>query len=65
MNFVPSKAEPEIWMHLKDDHYEYVGVYVDDLAIISKGPSSITDILIIKYQFKLKGHRAYYLSLKM
>ena len=28
---------------------------MDDLAIISKDPSSITDILITKYQFKLKG----------
>ena len=55
MNFVPSKAEPEIWMCQQEDHYEYVGVYVDDLAIISKDPSSITDILITKYQFKLKG----------
>ena len=55
MGFVPSKAEPDIWMRKVDDHYEYVGVYIDDLAIISKDPSAITDKLSTKYNFKLKG----------
>jgi hypothetical protein len=37
------------------EHYEYIAVYVDDLAIASKDPKSITDSLINKYGFKLKG----------
>jgi len=37
------------------DHYEYIAVYVDDLAIASKTPKEITDDLMTKYKFKLKG----------
>ena len=55
MGFSPSKAEPDIWMRPNDDVYEYVAVYVDDLAIASKDPDSIIDILLNKYKFKLKG----------
>ena len=56
MGFVPSKAEPDIWMRDKDDHYEYIGVYVDDLLICSKHPQNIIDELSgPKHQFKLKG----------
>ena len=35
MGFEPCKAEPDIWMRRKGDLCEYVGVYVDDLAIVS------------------------------
>jgi hypothetical protein len=30
-------------------------MYVDDLAISSKDPKAITDTLMNKYKFKLKG----------
>ena len=35
MGFSPCKAEPDIWMRLNEEHklYEYIAVYVDDLAI--------------------------------
>ena len=42
--FVPSKAEPDIWMRDCGDHYEYVAVYVDDLAIASRNPQAIIDM---------------------
>jgi hypothetical protein len=50
-------ADPEtdIWMCKKDGAYEYVGVYVDDLFIVSKNPKAITDALVDDYKFKLKG----------
>ena len=54
-NFVPSKAEPDIWMRDMKDHYEYIGVYVDDLIISSKNPQSVIDMLTTKHSFKLKG----------
>jgi hypothetical protein len=38
MGFVPSKADSDIWMRLDIDLYEYVGVYVDDLAIVARNP---------------------------
>ena len=38
-----------------DDQYEYVTVYMDDLAIASKDPSTIIDVLTNTHGFKLKG----------
>jgi hypothetical protein len=55
MDFFPCKAEPDIWMRRVDDHYEYIATYVDNLAISSKDPKAITDTLMNKYNFKLKG----------
>ena len=36
--FVPCKTEPDIWMCQNGDQYEYVAVYVDDLAFAVKDP---------------------------
>ena len=55
MCFIPSKAEPDIWMRHVNDHYEYIVVYVDDLAITSKDPKSIGNTLTKCHGFKLKG----------
>jgi hypothetical protein len=52
---MPSKADPDVWMRLAKDHYEYIAVYVDDLAIVSRDSKSITDTLVTKYKYKLKG----------
>jgi Reverse transcriptase (RNA-dependent DNA polymerase) len=41
----PCKAEPDIWMRKKRSPYEYIAVYVDDLAIAMKNPKELTDIL--------------------
>ncbi len=35
LGFVPSKAEDDIWMRDKGDHYEYIARYVDNLTIVS------------------------------
>jgi len=55
MGFTPSKAESDIWMRAQGDHYEYIAVYVDDLAIASKDPGKIIDFLTKVKAFKLKG----------
>jgi hypothetical protein len=55
MGFEPSKSEPDIWMRKNGNVYEYIAVYVDDLAIAAKDPKGITDILMSKHKFKLKG----------
>jgi Reverse transcriptase (RNA-dependent DNA polymerase) len=55
MNFFPCYAESDIWMRDMGDHYEYIGVYVDDLAIASRNPETITQLLSTKHEFKLKG----------
>jgi len=55
MGFFPSKAEKDIWMRDKGDHYEYIAVYVDDLMIASRIPEVIVKALIDEHNFKLKG----------
>ncbi len=57
MGFFPSKADPCVWMRKSKDktHYEYIAVYVDDLAIASKDCESIVETLKSKYGLKLKG----------
>jgi len=37
------------------DLYDYIAVYVDDLAIASKDTKSIIRELVEKYKYKLKG----------
>ncbi|KAL7570518.1 hypothetical protein ACA910_004294 [Epithemia clementina (nom. ined.)] len=57
MGFTPSKNDPDIWMRPSKDGkvYEYIAVYVDDLAIVAKDPAEICQILRDKFKFKLKG----------
>jgi hypothetical protein len=38
MGFFPSKADPNVWMIDKGDHWEYLCVYVDDLMAIMQDP---------------------------
>ena len=52
--FIPCKAEPDIWMRQNGEHYEYVAVYVDDLAFAVKDPQTFITALREKYQFKIK-----------
>jgi hypothetical protein len=54
MGFLPSRCEPDIWLRKAGDVYEYIAVYVDDLAIAAKDAKSIIDTLTDKYNFKLK-----------
>ena len=53
--FKPCRAEPDIWIQKNGDTYEYVAVYVDDLAFAMRDPESFVKILTDKYKFKLKG----------
>jgi hypothetical protein len=56
MSFRPSKAEEDIWMRDMGDHYKYLALYVDNLAIASKNPQAIIDALEgAPNNFKLKG----------
>jgi hypothetical protein len=57
--FLPCKVEPDIWMRDKGDHYEYVGVYVDDLVFAMKDPSSFIKTLESKYFSNSKGLVSY------
>jgi hypothetical protein len=54
MNFLPCKADPDVWMRDCDTHYEYVCMYVDDLAVMMKDPSLFFAELKVR-KYKLKG----------
>ena len=47
MGFKPSRADPDTWMKYPMDgsHYEYIAVYIDDLAIYMEDPKSFCDKL--------------------
>ncbi|MEC8171189.1 MAG: reverse transcriptase domain-containing protein, partial [Candidatus Thermoplasmatota archaeon] len=55
--FFPCRAEPDVWMRKSPDGncYEYVGVYVDDLAVAMRDPKTLLNKLVDVYKFKLKG----------
>ena len=55
MGFQPCKAEPDVWLRPNGELYEYIAVYVDDLAIAAKDPQGIINMLTGKFNFKLKG----------
>ena len=57
LNFKPSKADPDAWMRPEPGGtcYEYIAVYVDDLAIAEKDPQAFCNELKKKYNLKLKG----------
>ena len=57
MQFLPSKADPCIWLRKAPNLicYEYIAVYVDDLCIATESPSAIIQIFKSKYHLKVKG----------
>ena len=55
LGFKPSKADPDVWYREHDGWYEYVAVYVDDLAIASKDAKEIIRQLKEDHHYKLKG----------
>ena len=57
LKFKPSKADLDVWMRPEPGGtcYEYIAVYVDDLAIAAKDPQAFCNELKKKYNLKLKG----------
>ena len=57
MKFLPSKADPCIWLRKAPNLkcYEYIAVYLDDLCIAAESPSEIIQIFKSKYHLKVKG----------
>jgi hypothetical protein len=53
--FTPCIAEPDIWMRENNNVYEYIAVYVDDLAFAMHDPRTFADQLRDVHKFKLKG----------
>ena len=57
MKFLPSRADPCIWLRKAPNLrcYEYIAVYVDDLCIAAESPSAIIQIFKSKYHLEVKG----------
>ena len=57
LKFKPSKADPDVWMRPEPGGtcYEYIAVYVDDLAIAAKDPQTFCNELKKRSNLKLKG----------
>jgi len=57
LGFTPSKADSDVWMRPAKDGscYEYVAVYVDDLAFAVQKPEEFVKQLTDQCKFKLKG----------
>ena len=45
MGFFMSKAEPDIWMRDKGNHYECIAVYVNNLLTVSRDPNALIEQL--------------------
>ena len=55
MGFTSCKAEPDIWMRKYGYLWEYVAVYVYDLAFVVRSFEEFVKELESKYTYKLKG----------
>jgi hypothetical protein len=53
--FVPCKSKPDIWLRENRSIYEYIGVYVDDVAIAMESPKGFIETLRVKHNFKIKA----------
>ena len=63
MGFVPSKADPDMWIRkLKDGSFEYIARFVDDVIVFSKVPMEIMEELKRTYIMKGVGKPQYYLG---
>jgi hypothetical protein len=57
MNFQPSLADPDVWIHAASkrdgyEYYEYILVYVDDLIVISHDPGKAMQTIQTAYRLK-------------
>ena len=62
MGYVGIKADPNLWICDKGDHYEYIATYVDNLLVWSKDPMKVIKILKEDYILKGVGFTEYYLG---
>ena len=62
MNFTSCRADHDLWMRDKGDHWEYIATYVDDLLVFSKDPMQIIDKIKETYDLKGVGAPEYYLG---
>ena len=62
MKYLPSKADPDLWIKDCGTHYEYITRYVDDVLAFGKDPMSMILELHKDYILKGIGQPEYYLG---
>ena len=65
MGFVPTRADPDLWIRLSDDQekYEYIATYVDDIIIVAKDPNKYLNVVKDKYPIRnIEETPEYYLG---
>ena len=62
MGFTPSKADFDLWMRPKGDHYEYLATCVDDVLVFSRDPMVIIEDIRSTFDLKGIGLPEYYLG---
>lgn len=62
MDFKPSRFDPDVWYHLKDGQYEYIGTHTDDLMIVGRNPRALMDTLSKTYTINKIGEPSFHLG---
>ena len=62
LGYKQSKADPNLWIRLHNDHYEYLATYVDDVMAWCKDPVQVISALSEQYTLKGVGIPEYYLG---
>ena len=62
LGYKPTKADSNLFYMDKDDHYEYIASYVDDILIWSRNPMEVMKALKEIYTMKGVGIPEYYLG---
>ena len=62
MGYMPSKADPDLWLKKVADHYEYVAHFVSDVISFAKDPMAVMKDLEKHYIMKGVGKPQYYLA---
>ena len=65
MGFIPSRANPDLWLTILPEHdkYEYIATYVDDIIIVAMDPTKYLDVLADKFPIRhIETNPSYYLE---
>jgi hypothetical protein len=62
LGFTPSRADPNLWLRDRGDHYDYAATYVDDLLIFSRECMEVIKALKKDYILKGVGEPEFYLG---
>jgi len=68
LDFIPSRADPDLWLKQSTDHdgYDYIATHVDDIIVVAKKPQHY--LALIEQHFALRNiesEPSYYLGTRL